>query len=206
MKLSMKHLFTTIITGLLLSQAHAQDQHSGFYLGMDASYETMSVKTPTATESFGSGSSLIAHGGYEFSINEKYSLLVGGTYDIDYYLQGGSGSKGTVFTRGSEKINQKIKWGIYAAPGIYIADHSLLYAKLIYTSMKTDPDGVRSGTPNFTSVGYGIGYRYTFMHDNLLTLEWASLPTSKASFSSFKSGVDIAPNLSMITVGWAKKF
>ena len=103
-------------------------------------------------------------------------------------------------------MKQKIKWGVYAAPGIYIAQDNLIYAKLIYTTMKTDPDGVRSSTPNFSSVGYGVGYRYTFMQDNLITLEWASLPSTKTSFASFKSGAAIAPNLSMFTVGWAKKF
>jgi hypothetical protein len=44
------------------------------------------------------------------------------------------------------------------------------------------------------------------MQDNLISLEWASLPTNKKEFASFKSGAAIAPNLSMITLGWAKKF
>ncbi len=71
--------------------------------------------------------------------------------------------------------------------------------------MKTDPDGVMPPSPNFSSVGYGIGYRYRFMQDNLITLEWASLPTNKKEFASVKSGAAIAPNLSKITLGWAKK-
>jgi hypothetical protein len=203
----MKYPFSLIAPFLLFNfAAYAENNHSGFYVGVDASYETMSVKTPTATENFGTGSSVIVHAGYELPLNDKYSVLVGGTYDIDYYLQGGPGSDGTVFTKDNDKLKQKIKWGVYAAPGIYIAKDSLIYAKLIYTTMKTDPDGVRSSTPNFSSVGYGIGYRYTFMQDNLITLEWASLPSTKTSFSSFKNGVDIAPNLSMFTLGWEKKF
>ena len=64
--------------------AHAENNHSGFYIGVDASYETMSVKTPTATENFGSGSSVILHAGYELPLNDNYSVLLGGTYDIDY--------------------------------------------------------------------------------------------------------------------------
>jgi len=203
----MKYLISLIASVLLSSFAvHADDKRSGFYVGIDTSYETMSVTTPTSTEDFGSGSSVILHAGYELPLNGKYALLFGGTYDTDYYLQGGAGSDGTVFINGTEKLKQKTKWGIYAAPGFYIADNSLLYAKLIYTTMKTDPDGVRSSEPNFASVGYGLGYRYTLLQDNLITLEWASLPTNKTSFASFKSGVDIAPNLSMITVGWARKF
>ena len=186
--------------------AHAENNHSGFYIGVDASYETMSVKTPTATENFGSGSSVILHAGYELPLNDKYSVLLGGTYDIDYYFEGSTYTNVTVFTKGTEKIDQKIKWGIYAAPGMYLSDNRFLYAKLIWTNMKTDPDGVKSPSPNFPSVGYGVGYRYTFMQDNLITLEWASLPTNKKEFASFKSGAAIAPNLSMITLGWAKKF
>jgi len=166
--------------------AHAEKKHGSFYVGLDASFEKMSVKTSSATENFGSGSSLILHGGYEQPISDRYTVLLGGTYDIDYYLQGGSGSDGTVFTKGTEKVKQKIKWGLYAAPGVYLTDDSLLYAKLIFTTLKTDPDGVRSSSPNFSSVGYGIGYRYTLMHDNLITLEWANLPTNKKSFASFK--------------------
>lgn len=203
----MKYSLSLIATLLLSSfAAQAESNRNGFYVGVDASYETMSVKTSTATENFGSSSSVLLHAGYELSLNEKYSVLLGGTFDFDWYLQGGSDSDGTVFNKGAEKLKQKVKWGFYAAPGVYIADDSLVYAKLIYTTMKTDPDGVRSGSPNFTSVGYGIGYRYTVMKDNLITLEWANLPTTKASFASFKSGADIAPNLSIITLGWAKKF
>ena len=203
----MKYRHSLIAPFLLFNfAAHAENNHSGFYIGVDASYETMSVKTPSATENFGTGSSLILHAGYELPLNDTYAVLLGGTYDIDYYLQGGPGSNGTVFTKGTEKLKQKNKWGFYAAPGLYVADHSFLFAKLSYFIMKTDPDGVRSSEPNFTSVGYGIGYRYTFMQDNLITLEWASLPSTKTSFASFKSGAAIAPNLSMFTVGWAKKF
>jgi hypothetical protein len=44
------------------------------------------------------------------------------------------------------------------------------------------------------------------MQDNLISLEWASLPTNKKEFASFNNGAAIAPNLSMITLGWAKKF
>lgn len=197
-----------ILTFILLciSSVHAQDKRSGVFVGVDASYESMSVKTPTAKENFGSGSSLILHAGYELPFNDKFAVLLGGIYDIDYELQGGPGSNGTIFTKGTEKLKQKNKWGIYAAPGIYLADNRFVYAKLSYVVMKTDPEGVRSSEPNFTSVGYGIGYRYTFMKDNLISLEWASLPTNKTSFPSFKSGAEIAPNLSMLTVGWAKKF
>jgi hypothetical protein len=207
MVLNMKNS-VAVFTCLLLSSlaVHAKDKRSGFYMGVDASFETMSVKTPTATENFGSGTSLIVHAGYELPVSTKYALLLGGTYDIDFYLKGGSGKEITVFTKDSEKINQKIKWGIYAAPGLYLSDNRLIYAKLIYTTMKTDPDGVSTSSPNFTSVGYGIGYRYTLKQNNLITLEWASLPTNTTSFASFKSGVEIAPNLSMITIGWAKKF
>lgn len=186
--------------------ALAEDKRSGFYIGLDASYETMSVTTPTTTEDFGSGYSAILHAGYELSVNEKYSVLIGGTYDIDYDLQGGSGSHGTLFTKGTEKIKQKIKWGFYAAPGVYVSDNSFLFAKLGYFVMKTDPDGFRTESPNFSSIGYGIGYRHTLMQDNLITIEWANLPTNKSSFTGFKSGVDIAPNLTMLTLGWAKKF
>ena len=186
--------------------AYAEDKRSGFYIGLDASYETMSVTTPTATEDFGAGYSAILHAGYEVPVGSRFAVLLGGTYDIDYYLQGGPGSDGTVFTKGTEKINQKIKWGLYAAPGMYLSANSLLYTKLIYTSLKTDPAGIRTEEPNFSSIGYGIGYRHTYMQDNLITVEWANLPTNKTSFSSFKSGVDIAPNLTLFTVGWAKKF
>lgn len=203
MKYSISLLATLLLSGLA---AHAEVKRSGFYAGVDASYETMSVKTSTATENFGSGTSVILHAGYQLQLDDNYSVLLGATYDIDYELQGGPGSDGTVFTKGTEKLKQKNKWGIYAAPGLYISDNGFVYAKLSYVTMKTDPDGVRSPEPNFKSVGYGIGYRYTFMQDNLITLEWASLPTNKVSFSGFKSGADIAPNLSMITVGWAKKF
>lgn len=191
---------------LSLSVAHADTPLQGFYVGLDASYETMTVKTPTASENFGTGNSLILHAGYEYPLNEKYAVLLGGTYDLDYYLQGGSGSKGTVFSRNSETLHQKTKWGIYAAPGLYLHEQHFVFAKLIYSTMKTDPEGVRTGTPNFTSVGYGLGYRYTLLQDQFITLEWASLPTNKVSFTSFKSGADIAPNLSMISLGWAKRF
>ena len=92
--------------------AHAENNHSGFYIGVDASYETMSVKTPTATENFGTGSSVILHAGYELPLNDKYSVLLGGTYDIDYYLKGSTGSDVTVFTKGTEKIDQKNQMGL----------------------------------------------------------------------------------------------
>jgi len=203
----MKNSIAVFTCLLLTSFAVSADvKHGGFYMGVDASYETMSVKTATGTEHFGSGSSVILHAGYEFTLSKKYALLFGGTYDIDYYLQGGSGKDITVFTNGSEEINQKIKWGFYVAPSTYLSEDKLIYAKLIYTNMKSDPDGVTSSKPNFSSVGYGIGYRYTFKQDNFINLEWASLPTGKKSFANFKSGADIAPNLSMFTVGWAKKF
>ena len=194
------------LLGLMLLSAQAQSNRDGFYIGIDASFETLSVKSTTATENFGSGTSAVLHGGYELSIQDNYAVLFGGTYDLDYLMQGGSGSNGTTFTKGTDQLHQKTKWGLYAAPGMYLTQDSLLYAKLIYSTMKTDPDGVRSSTPNFTSVGYGVGYRYTFMQDNLITVEWATLPTQQKSFASFKSGSAIAPNLSMFTVGWARKF
>lgn len=199
-------LFFGVLLLIISVAALAEDKRSGFYIGLDASYETMSVTTPTTTEDFGSGYSAILHAGYEVPVGSRFAVLLGGTYDLDFDLQGGSGSDGTVFTKGTEKINQKIKWGLYAAPGMYLSANSLLYTKLIHTSMKTDPAGIRTQEPNFSSIGYGIGYRHTFMQDNLITIEWANLPTNKTSFSSFKSGVDIAPNLTMLTVGWAKKF
>ena len=199
-------LFFGVLLLIINVAALAEDKRSGFYIGLDASYETMSVTTPSATEDFGAGYSAILHAGYELPLGSRFAVLLGGTYDIDYYLQGGPGSDGTVFTKGTEKINQKIKWGLYAAPGVYLSDNSLLYTKLIYTTMKTDPTGFRTEAHNFSSIGYGIGYRHTFMQDNLITLEWANLPTNKSSFTGFKSGVEIAPNLTMLTLGWAKKF
>lgn len=203
MKNSVVIFFAVFLSSFVAS---ADDNRDGFYLGVDISFESMSLKTPTDTENFGTGSSVILHAGYELTLDKKYSLLLGGTYDADYYLSSGSGKRGTVFSNGSENINQKIKYGIYAAPGTYLSDDKFIYAKLIYANMKSDPDGVTSSTPNFTSVGYGLGYRYTFMQDNFITIEWVSLPASKKSFATFKGGVEVAPNLSMITVGWAKKF
>ena len=148
----MKYPLSLIAPFLLFNfAAHAENNHSGFYVGVDASYETMSVKTATATENFGTGSSVIVHAGYELPLNDSYSVLVGGTYDIDYYLKGSTGTDVTVFTKGTERIDQKIKWGFYAAPGIYLSDNRFIYAKLIWTNMKTDPDGVKSPSPNFTT-------------------------------------------------------
>ena len=168
--------------------------------------ETMKVKTPSATQDFGSGTSFILDGGYEWAIGPTGALLLGGIYDLDYYLQGGSGSKGTVFSRDAEKLQQKIKWGAYAAPGMYLSDRAMVYLKLQYASMKTDPEGVRSGSPNFHSTGYGVGLRYALGGNHLLTAEWMNMPASKASFASFKRGVEIAPNLSWFSIGWMYKF
>ena len=94
------------LPGLMLLSAQAQNNRDGFYIGIDASFESLSVKSTSATENFGSGTSAVLHGGYELSIQ-----------------------------------------------------------------------------------------------DNLITVEWATLPTHQKSFTSFKSGTAIAPNLSMFTVG-----
>ena len=113
---------------------------------------------------------------------------------------------GTIFTRGTERTKQKVKWGYYLAPGYYVSDESMVYSKVSYIYLKTDPDGNRSPEPNFFSIGYGLGYRYSINQDNLLSVEWMNLPTGKKSFSNFKNGAEISPNMSILSVGWAKKF
>ena len=201
-----KSLLALAALFVIQGAAHAQADRSGPYLGLRAAMETMKVKTPSATEDFGTGTSFILDGGYEWAVGPRGALLLGGIYDLDYVLQGGSGSQGTVFSRDSEKLQQKVKWGLYAAPGLYLSDRALVYFKLQHTSMKTDPEGVRSGAPNFRSTGYGVGLRYALGGGHLLTAEWMSLPSSKASFSAFKGGADIAPNLSWFSIGWMYRF
>lgn len=200
-----KSLIAAALCLLFQAPVGAQLTGNGFQVGLDASFESMKVKSAGSTDSFGSGTSVILNGGYEWGYGKKYALITGGFIDLDYWLQGGSGSTGTQFSKGSETLNQKIKWGLYAAPGFYLSDTSLVYAKLIYSSMKTDPEGVRSGAPNFNSTGYGLGLRYTVAKDNFISLEWAALPVGKASFSSFRSGAEISPGLSMISIGWSRR-
>ncbi len=201
-----KIAFIAPILAMLPSLAAAQLAGKGFYLGLEANAESMTVKSAGASQSFGSGGSLTVNGGYEWGYGKSYALLTGAFYDLDYYLQGGSGSNGTRFTKGTETLNQKIKWGAYLAPGVYVTESSLIYAKLIYASMKTDPEGERSSSPNFQSVGYGLGLRQTVFKDYFVTLEWAALPVGKDSFSSFRNGAEISPGLSMFSLGFARRF
>jgi len=194
-----------LLVSFLALSAHAQDARQGLFITLDAGLDSMSLVSDTGTDNFGQGSSLTLGGGYEFSLRPNVALLLGGMYDLDYYLQGGSGSEGTSFKSAAETINQKIRYSFYVAPGLYVREDTLLYGKAAYVVSKTDPAGVRSADPNFNGFGFGAGIRYALTPRSFLALEFQRVTNNSVAFPEFRSGLAISPTYTNYTLGLVYK-
>ena len=194
-----------LLVSFLALSAHAQDRRQGWFITLDAGLDSMSLVSDAGTDDFGQGSGVSLGGGYEFSLRPNVALLLGAMYDLDYFLQGGSGSEGTSFKSGAEIINQKIRYSLYVAPGLYIRKDTLLYGKAAYVVSKTDPAGVRSAEPNFNGFGLGAGIRYALTPRSFLALEFQRVTNNAVVFPEFRNGLAISPSYTNFTLGLVYK-
>ena len=200
-----KYVGAGLLVGLFACGAQAQEPRSGLFFTLTAGVDSMTLNTAAGSESFGQGSSVTVGGGYEFALTPKVALLVGGMYDLDYYLQGGPGSEGTSFKSGTETINQKIRYSFYMAPGLYVREDTLLYGKAAYVVSKTDPAGVRSAEPNFSGLGLGAGLRIALTPNTFLSMELERVTNNSTGFADFRSGLAISPSYTNFTLGLVYK-
>lgn len=200
-----KYVGAGILIGLFACSTHAQESRNGVFFSLTAGLDSMTLNTAAGSENFGQGSSVTVGGGYEFVLTPKVALLVGGMYDLDYYLQGGPGSEGTSFKNGTETINQKIRYSIYVAPGLYVREDTLLYGKAAYVISKTDPAGIRSTEPNFGGVGLGAGLRFALTQNSFLSLEMERVTNNSTGFADFRNGLAISPSYTNFTLGLVYK-
>ena len=173
-----KKLLVVTLLSLNSAAVFAQSKFEGFYTQAGVGYfsanptlTNSSITSPaganfpqTSTISSTSGVNGLLSAGYIFNLNKQYTLGVGLDYQPFAGQTGNYSQTNTNLVPASQLGTYQVRSGssIYLAPGVALADDSLLYAKVGYAAVQTKitpTGGTGYATTNYSGYLLGLGYK-----------------------------------------------
>ena len=158
------------------------------------------LKADGATVNFGESSSNVG-GQIAFgqAINPTTILTVGASLGVGSIKAGSGGFDGEDFT-----IKAKNMFSLYLEPGFLVADTTLVYGKVAYSSLKGQMRvvGEASESETFSGFGFGGGIRTMLNNHSYIQVEVLQTSFGKEGGPSF----NVTPSITMGSIGYGIKF